>query len=104
MPLHRCCTPAGRQVRLPILMPLVLTLAGCAQQVDRKPARPEQAVVVPAPVPAPVAAPAPAEAPADEPAARQAYSIDAAASDIRIFVYRKGNLSRLGHDHVILAS
>ncbi|MEA2079397.1 MAG: YceI family protein [Pseudomonadota bacterium] len=30
--------------------------------------------------------------------------MDAAASDIRIFVYRKGNLSRLGHDHVILAS
>jgi polyisoprenoid-binding protein YceI len=90
-------------LEFPILMTLVLALAACAQQADKKPARPEEAVIVPAPVPAPVATPVPAPVPADKPAARQSYSIDAAASDIRIFVYRKGNLSRLGHDHVISA-
>ncbi len=85
---------------LSIIMTVLLALAACAQQADKKPARPEEAVVT-TPEPTPVPAPVAASVPADKPAARQSYSIDAAASDIRIFVYRKGNLSRLGHDHVI---
>ncbi|MEA3243725.1 MAG: YceI family protein [Pseudomonadota bacterium] len=84
-----------------IVMTVLLALAACAQQADKKPARPEEGVVTtPEPASAP---PVAAPVPADKTAARQSYSINAASSDIRIFVYRKGNLSRLGHDHVISA-
>ncbi|MEA2093151.1 MAG: YceI family protein [Pseudomonadota bacterium] len=85
---------------------LILGLAGCAQQADRKAAKPE-ATVVPSPevtvTPVPVPAPVPPPEPEEKPSSSQTYRIDAAASDIWIFVYRKGNLSRLGHDHVIAA-
>ena len=101
--------PCSRTVLL-ILGVLILGLAGCAQQADRKAAKPEAEVtaapapeVTVTPVPAPAPVPAPEAVSEEKPSSSQTYRIDAAASDIWIFVYRKGSLSRLGHDHVIAA-
>lgn len=87
------------RMRFSKIMAVLLVLTGCAQQADKKPPGTEEAVSVPA------AAAAEATLPvaADKPATVREYRVDAAASDIWIFVYRKGNLSRLGHDHVISA-
>jgi len=66
-------------------------LAGCPGRV-----RPPS---VPAPTPAPTQ-PAPAE---PEIEGATLYSVDPAASDVNIFVYRGGMMARLGHNHVMTA-
>jgi polyisoprenoid-binding protein YceI len=93
--------PFHYRVVFPIFAILLLVSAGCAQKAEQRPVRPKETVAAPATAPAEIAEPAPAPAPQDKPVIQHVYSIDAAASEIRILVYRKGNLSRLGHDHVI---
>lgn len=87
------------RMRFSKTMAVLLVLTGCAQQADKKPSRTEEAVSVPAAAATKATLPVAAV----KPAAVREYRVDAAASHIWIFVYRKGNLSRLGHDHVISA-
>lgn len=91
-------------MKFSLLIAGLLTIAGCAQKTEQIPVRPKETVAVPATATAEVAVPASAAARQDRPVEREVYSIDAAASEILILVYRKGTLSRLGHDHVISAS
>jgi polyisoprenoid-binding protein YceI len=56
------------------------------------------------PAPAPLTAPSPLSAPTPTaPAARtERYHVDAAASELRVLVYRAGVMASLGHNHVII--
>jgi len=55
--------------------------------------------------PAPVSPPPTPTQPAEQPEIKGAasYTVDAAASDVNILVYRGGVMARLGHNHVVTA-